>query len=265
MRKKLPWQRVFKMFVGVMGIAAILLTVSFFFPRFSPFVLAPFARAGVELGAWWSQFFRAPESVRGENARLKEQLTALAFDRVEWEALRQENADVKAQLGFIERQSVTHVTGRVIMRSSNPLRATFILDRGSDDGVRVGAPVIVRDGVLIGKIIEVGRVTSMALALTDPHSKVASSVLTSSRTLGIVEGTGGSLLTLRFIPQDEAVYVNNLVVTSGLEEGIPSGLVIGVVNRVTDDRSAPFQEASVEPMAEHTESSIVSVLVPYLP
>lgn len=265
MPKKFLWRRLSKLLVGVIGIASIVFMVSLLFPRLFPSVLVPFANAGVEIGGWWSEFFITSESVRAENTRLKDQLTALAFDRVELETLRQENVDIRAQLGFIERQSFSHVTAQVILRSAHPTHVTFVIDRGREDGIVVGAPVIVQDGVLIGKIIDVGRVTSTALALTDPRSKIASSVLTSSRTLGIAEGGAGSLLSLRFIPQDEAVYVNDLVVTSGLEENIPPGLVIGVVNRVTDDRSAPFQEASVEPIVDSFASSVVSVLVPYIP
>ena len=253
------------MVASVMGVGISILLITLFFPRVGTLLVTPFATAGVQLGQWWSQTVRTPASVRNENATLKEQLVDLAFDRVEMETLRQENEDLKAQLGFVERQSFQHVTGRIILRSGNPVQATFIIDRGSDDGVILGAPITVEDGVLVGKVIDVGRVTSVVLSLTDPRSHIASSILTSSRTLGIVEGTGGSLLTLRFIPQDEAVAINDLVVTSGLEENIPPGLIIGVVNRVTSDRSAPFQEASVEPITEDSGSSIVSVLVPQIP
>lgn len=244
---------------------ALILLLALFVPRAFGFIQAPFAAAGTSLGSWWMATFQSSESLREEHQRLKEQMLALARDAALLEQLKDENVQLKSQLAFIERQSFTHITARVLMHANNPLQMHFVIDRGSDDGVSMGAPVIVGEGILTGKVMALTTRTATVLALTDRESKIAASVLNSSRTLGIVEGAGGSLLDLRFIPQDEQVRVNDLVMSSGLEEGIPPGLLIGMINRVAEDRSAPFQEATIEPLIHDRAFTIVSVLVPAVP
>jgi cell shape-determining protein MreC len=86
-------------------------------------------------------------------------------------------------------------------------------------------------------------------------------LLNEGRTIGIAQGTRGRLINLSFIPHGEQVEVNDLVVTSGLEDGVPSGLLIGIVNTVETDPNLPFQEAVVEPLIDIGRYRIVSVLI----
>ena len=63
-----------------------------------------------------------------------------------------------------------------------------------------------------------------------------------------------------FIPRNEVVLVGDMVVTSGLEETIPRGLLIGEVAVAQNEAYQPFQQAVLTPSTDLTKLFIVSVL-----
>lgn len=192
---------------------------------------------------------------------LEDQIRALAVDRVEFERLQSENETLKAELGFVERTGFVSVGASVLSKSLSQTFARFVLDVGINQGVQVGDPVVAEDGLIVGKIMKVGRESSTAMALTDPTYTTAVSLLNDRRTIGVAYGTAGELLEIRFIPADETIEVNDLVVTSGLEETVPGGLLIGLVNAVEQDQSTLFLTAMVEPLQDIRRLSHVVVLV----
>ena len=71
----------------------------------------------------------------------------------------------------------------------------------------------------------------------------------------------GNLLKLNFIPQETVIEIDNLVVTSGLEPRIPSGLLVGIINDVHPEPNAPFLEAVIEPLVDSRLHTSVQVLI----
>ncbi len=77
----------------------------------------------------------------------------------------------------------------------------------------------------------------------------------------MAEGIAGNLLRLKFIPQQTSIQVNDLVISSGLETGVPAGLFIGLVNDVRPEQNAPFLEAVIQPLVDIRQYTIVNVLM----
>ncbi|MBI4598754.1 rod shape-determining protein MreC [Candidatus Uhrbacteria bacterium] len=223
----------------------------------------PLSSVGVWTTSQWRQRVPGFGFVLAEDrGLLEERLTQCLLQTVSLEPLRQENQNLKDQIAFFERQSFRHVTARVLSRSADPLQSTFLVDRGSDDGIRLGAPVVVGKGMIVGKVTEVFSHAALVRSLGDRRSKLSVSLLADTRPIGILEGTSGFLLMLRFVPNDQLLAVDDLVITSGQEEGIPSGLLVGIVNGVSRDPEAPFQQAFVEPIVDSSQYSLVSVILP---
>ncbi len=148
----------------------------------------------------------------------------------------------------------------MIARDIQPLGSTLIIDRGTNDGVEVGNAVIISNGILIGKVAEAEAESSMVRLLNDNQSKIAATVLTHDKSIGVIEGGYGISVRMNFIPQQEDVRVGDLVVTSGLEKGMPRGLLIGNVAAVEKEPYQPFQTAVLHPEARLSNISLVSVL-----
>lgn len=260
-----PWTRFKKWNPKKIAGAALVLALIFFVQSLFGNPLArlqtPLAAFGTWLGRLSDTYVRSETSVVHENETLKRQLQQYAIDAVELETLRQENAQLEHQLAFFERQAYRHLGAHVISRSTGPLTSTFIIDRGRRDGLEIGMPVVVEDGVLIGKILSVRGSSAVVSSVTDPASRVAASVLNVSRTVGTIEGAVGSILNLTFVPQDETLRVDDLIVTSGLEPLVPAGLVIGLINSVESDPTEPFQSAAVQPFVSYRHYASVSVIL----
>jgi rod shape-determining protein MreC len=82
------------------------------------------------------------------------------------------------------------------------------------------------------------------------------------RTTGVTEGDMGLTIKMQFVPQGENVKEGDIVISSGLEENIPHGLVIGKVIRVEKDSNEVWQSLVIESIVDLDELKIVSVIKP---
>src|SRR5919201_415052 len=121
----------------------------------------------------------------------------------------------------------------------------------------------------IGSVIDtVQRVRDLAQqnrAYRDQLDELQSDVVrlqTESRTTGVLRGQSqGNLMVIAYIPQTDDVQQGAVVITSGLGEVFPEGLVVGKVARVERKDADPFQAAVVEPAVEMDKLERLYVLV----
>lgn len=226
------------------------------------FVQRPLAAAGTWVGNKTVGAFDAATVSPERVAKLEAERDQIVIDHAELERLRAENQELRTQLGFLDRRNERSVACSIVSRSIGPDASAFVIDRGTDDGVAVGYPAVSGDGILIGKVVSASSGSATVRVISDRDSATAVTLLNGTRTIGIAEGMSGALLSLRYIPQDERIEINDIVVTSGLESNVPSGLVVGIVNAVTTDATAPFQSAVLEPLGDARRLGVVSVLLP---
>src|SRR5690606_35772494 len=103
-------------------------------------VLRPFivAQARIDLQrASWSEL----ERVRAQ----RDSLPAVAAAQA---ALAEENRQLRAALAIRARAGERFVPAQVLRAGLAPGEGTFLVDAGSQDGVRVGSPVVTADGLL---------------------------------------------------------------------------------------------------------------------
>lgn len=197
-------------------------------------------------------------------SRLVSERNQYAIERVEMEKLKSENATLTKELGFLQQRQLNAVPASIMSRAVSNQTSTFIVNVGEDHRIVLGSAVIVEDGMFVGKVTRVDRTQSVVTASTDFQFATGVSLLNKTRTIGIAQGTAGNLIELKFIPADEEIHPNDLVITSGLEDHVPSGLIVGVVNTVKPEPEAPFQKAIVEPLADVRRFTHVIILVPSL-
>lgn len=246
----------------------IVVTLFFSFQGFVAAVISPVAAPLVRLGSWvslqvfWWQgsLFMTPESLKD----LYDDRQVLAVKVQEIEALRDENKILREELGFVKRERVEYIVASVLAKSISHSVSRFVVDVGTNDGAQLGAAVVSGEGIYVGKISNVDKHSATVSALTDPSHALAVSLLNKSRTIGVATGSVGDLLQIDFIPTDEVIAENDLVVTSGLEDLIPSGLIVGIVNTVTNPTGSPFQQAIVEPLSDIRRLSVVLILNPLM-
>jgi rod shape-determining protein MreC len=126
-----------------------------------------------------------------QNGELKRERKAMLRRMVEARAINQENIQLKAALQLREKARDAIAAGRIVGSSFNSPRRFAILSAGGRDGVRPGMPVRSPDG-LVGRIIDVGELSSRILLVSDRTSIVPARLLRNRPgDLIISSGTGG--------------------------------------------------------------------------
>lgn len=226
---------------------------------------AVLARGGAGIARAVARFFESENSLSVRLQMCQDDGLALARDAVEFERLKDENAELRESLGYSEHVAVAGTAARLIARSlpEDPMRV--ILDRGSADKVVIGSVVVVGQGVVLGTVTAVKEHTSIVTLLTGSDSRIPATIIGKKRTIGLAEGRNGAVIGLNFIPREADVARGDIVTTSGLDGRITEGLLLGTVTEVINHASAPFKSALLEPFADPLEWSNVLILPPISP
>lgn len=227
------------------------------FGRLVAWIAAPFYSAGAAVGRASDRLFAAAgtpdaatqkliDDLRAENSKLREHAV--------------ENEALKTALGYREKSGLSPLLSRVVSETDDDVFHGLVIDRGSDDGIRPGQAVIAGEGLIIGKILSTKPTTATVLLLSDTRSRLAVTVQGDTGTAGTLEGDRGLSTVIKLIPQTTKLAPGNTVITSGIEAGIPRGLIVGVIDKVTQHSQDPFQSATVVPFDSAARPPIVQVL-----
>ena len=96
--------------------------------------------------------------------------------------------------------------------------------------------------------------------MTSDYSKLLVSVSDRASTEGVVSGRFGTSLTMGLIPSTSDIRPTDIIVTSGLEETIPRGLLVGVIDEIQDTPGEVFKEAIIRPAVSYQRQKIVSII-----
>lgn len=197
-----------------------------------------------------------------ENKELEQKVSQLLVEQVSLEELRRENKELKTLLTVQEEQDYRLQVASIIGKTVDGLQNTFLLNRGRHHGVEIGYPVIAYDGILVGKVIKVHERTSIIRLVTDNESKIAASILNQDKTIGLVEGQHNINMIMKLIPQNEVIYEENTVITSGIEEFIPRGLIVGMVDTQVTQGGDLFKSAVIRPVIAYDRITLVGIIIP---
>ncbi|MDR3477767.1 MAG: rod shape-determining protein MreC [Gammaproteobacteria bacterium] len=196
-----------------------------------------------------------------ENVDLKAQQLLLKAQVQRLLSLESENNQLKALL-----RSSTQVSGKVLIAQllavdSDPFVNQVILDKGSHDGVFIGQPVLDANGVM-GKIIQVGPMTSRLLLITDNHSGVpVQDTRNGIRAIAVGDSYSGKLRLVN-VPQTVDIKSGDVFITSGLGEHYPAGYPVGQVVSVIKDPGMQFASINMQPSSQADRSRQVLLVWP---
>jgi len=206
-------------------------------------------------GAWtgYIGLFRANR----ENQRLRAEVGELALQNSKLESQAAQAQRLAALLQFRDAHpDAPLLAARVIGGDAGAARA-FYLDRGERDGVQPNMGVITPQGV-VGKVLEVYSNTSQVLLLTDKNGG-AGALLANSRTQGATKGTGGPLLELDYVTNEQDVAVGEHVLTSGMDRIFPKDLPLGIVTEARPGNT--FKQIQLRPAARLDRLEEVLILL----
>ncbi len=195
-----------------------------------------------------------------ENLRLRNQVDALKRRLVSQDEALLENERLKRLLSFKNQSSFSLIAARVIAREPSNWESAVIIDKGKRDGVRENAAVITELG-LVGRVFEVAGNFSKIALINDPNFSVAA-LLQRTREEGIVSGSINGSCRMKYLYPNSDVKAADIVITSGLLQGFPKGILIGSVIDTEDDASGLSKNCIIEPAANLSRLEEVLVIVP---
>lgn len=205
------------------------------------FLFSPFDRlvlAADRLAAAWR-----------ENQALHLRIAALELENQQLRSGGQENARLRQILDLPGVRGMTLRPVEVLSLSGEALVTAATLSSGRRGGVQEGNAVVTIDG-LFGRVSEVYPEMSRATLLTDPNVAVACEV-ESTGVLGVARylTAPSPRLVLTNVPLGDTVKTGARVLTSGLSQHFPRGLLVGTVARLGRDPSGLTQDIEINPAA----------------
>lgn len=201
-------------------------------------------------------------ALRGAHQEAQACAVGLAEAHAELNALREagaENVRLRAMVGYVEGTVEQEIPARIIGLNPSPQFQSVRIDRGEDDGVRAGMPVVTPEGVVGQVVRSVGRSADVML-LTDATSHIGA-LLQRSRVRGLASGAGdGRLLALTLVRREDDAQDGDVVVTAGSDGVYPRGLVVGRLREVTRPPAGMFLTAQVEPAVDVSRAEEVLVI-----
>lgn len=154
------------------------------------------------------------------------------------------------------------INATVIERNTAYWFNNITINKGKKDGIDVGMAVVIKEGI-IGKIENVSYFTSTIKLITsnDKNNKISIRINSKDKTYNNILTTDiDGQMVITGIDKDSTIEVGNTIVTSGLSEVFPSGIIIGKISKIENDEYGISKKAFVESQADINNIRFVSVL-----
>jgi rod shape-determining protein MreC len=206
----------------------------------------------------WADYFSELSRLREENALLKRDRLFGAETLLRTRALEAENERLRRLLEVRELRKISGRVAQIIYAPRDPFSRRVVVDKGRQDLLSVGQPVVDDAGV-VGQVTRVFPFVSEITLITDQDQAVPVQILRTGQR-SVVFGLGDGRLELRFLPTSADVQDGDVLLTSGLDGVFPRGLPVAKVLRVERDASYTFARVYCQPFAGVENFSEVMVL-----
>jgi rod shape-determining protein MreC len=169
---------------------------------------------------------------REENVHLRREVLELRDRLARAEERGYETRRLQDLLGLRSNLAPESIAARVIARSDTRQSRILVLDRGTDDGVRIDAPVVAWGGA-VGRVVYVDASHAKVLMLCD-RGAGAAGIVQRSGAEGFVRGQGEGPLEMQYVSRYQDVAIGDRVVTSGMDGMFPRGFSLGRVMYLND-------------------------------
>lgn len=255
---------------AIIALGLVVLAISGYLAPVAQFALSPVVAAQT----WLSDRFMAVQTMLStprdvtelmqRNAELNNEVASLETQIIGLQQQLTEYQILSSLLDFARAYpEYEYVGASVIGRDPSPFLHYVIINRGSDDGLRRGMPVVTQQG-LVGRVSRVTAAGANIQLITDPAMNI-NVRLQPSRVRAVLSGSITGDLSLDFIPQEANVVPGDLVLTSGFGGNYPPNILIGQVTGVRSQDYDLFQSGSVQPVVDFERLEIVLVITNFQP
>ncbi|MBL8394153.1 MAG: rod shape-determining protein MreC [Candidatus Accumulibacter sp.] len=205
-------------------------------------------------------YFVSVARLRDENAQLKQARLDNVTTLLRTQQLEVENERLRKLLGVKERKQASGQLAQILYAARDPYSRRIVIDKGQQDKVAAGQPVIDDVGV-VGQVTRVFPFVSEVTLITDKEQAVPVQIVRTGLR-SVVFGLGTGQLELRFLPANADVQNGDVLVTSGLDGIFLPGFPVARVVHIERDTSYSFARIFCMPLAGVENFSEVMILDP---
>jgi len=231
------------------------------------YVVVPFQKGLSNVGSYIlnrTENFKNMQSVLEENEELKAQVEELTKENI---ALGQERYELTKLRELYELdeeyEEYTKIGARIIARDTGNFYSNFVIDKGSNDGIRINCNVIAGNG-LVGRVVDVGPNFSKVTAIISDNVNTSAMVLASGDNM-IVSGDLEQMMSRNVITfgqlydEEDKVKIGDKIVTSNISNNYLPGLLVGYVDTISTDSNNLTKSGSLIPAVDfrHLEEVLV--------
>lgn len=251
------------------GLMLITLTTDFLkgpIGRIAGVIVTPFQAGISEVGGYLSD--RADELVQlrdvlEENERLQSQVNELTIQNTLLQQDRFELYELRKLYELDQAyEDYEKLGARIIAKDAGNWFSSFLIDKGTDDGLALDMNVIA-DGGLVGRITAIGSDWARVSSIIADNANVSGMVLSTADRL-VVSGSlelmgSGRISFSQLVDSDNQVMVGDKIVTSYISDKYLPGIVIGYITEINTDANNLSKSGYLTPAVdfEHLEDVLV--------
>ncbi len=251
------------------GLTALTFSTDLFngpFAAVAGYVVVPFQDGLTKVGTYLSN--RSDElaqikDVLAENERLRQEVDELTVENTRLQQEKYELNNLR-ELYKLDAQYEQYekLGARIIAWDGGNWFNSFIVDKGTDDGIQVDMNVMAGGG-LVGRIIDVGPNWAKVMSIIDDNSNVSGSMLSTSDKLIVVGDlelmSDGVIRFQNLIDSADKVVEGDKIVTSSVSDKYLPGILIGYISTINRDSNNLTKSGTMTPAVDfaHLEEVLV--------
>ena len=231
------------------------------------YVISPFQKGINVMGSWLrdqTSGFQDAKKLQKENEELEEKVASLTEENNKL-LEDQEELNRLTKLYELDQDYTQYdkVAAQVISKDPGNWYSTFVINRGSDDGIQVDMNVL-EDGGLAGIVTEVGKDWATVRSIIDDSSNVSATVASTSDncmvTGNLLLMEEGKLNFIQLLDREDKVQPGDRIVTSDISDKFLKGILIGYIDEVEMDSNNLTKTGYLVPVVDFAHIHEVLVI-----
>ncbi len=231
------------------------------------YVVVPFEKGIGRLGEYLagrSEEFTEVKRLLEENDALREEIAKLTEENA---ILSQDKYELNSLRSLFELSneydSYNKVGARIIASDGGNWFNSFVIDKGTNDGLLDGMNVIAGGG-LVGSITAIGPNWSRVTSIISDGNHVSGQVISTGETLivsGDLELINSDIISFSMLEdKDDYVVTGDKVVTSKISDKYLPGILIGFIQFIENDNNNLTKSGYITPAVDFENLSEVLVI-----
>lgn len=225
-------------------------------------VFSPIGKFFIKTGDKVIGFFEVLLSIKDlakENTGLQQKNLELEAELSQLKEVEKANEVLRKGLGISEKgQDIIEkasIVGKDIQTEGN----WILINKGIKQGMEKDMVVISPEMALVGKIVETMPSFSKVMLITNKESMVAA-IIEKGRNEGLVKKEPKGKLFMDFIPRSEKLEIEERVITSGMDNIYPKGILIGKIEDIDLSQNQLFQRITIIPAIDFSKLEEVFII-----